>query len=164
MKYHRHPKQGTGQNDKIEGVTVPIVYFNVTYDWDNMLDRYNSRATAQQENAVATLMYHVASARNMGYDFQYHIGSVLYENFGYEFAKIRYRSGYLVEGVNGRVPYTEAEWTDIIKDQLDDGLPVYYAGRPATRGSPGHAFVLDGYDSKNNFHVNWGWGGSYDGW
>jgi hypothetical protein len=27
----------------------------------------------------------------------------------------------------------------------------------------GHAFVLDGIDDRDYFHVNWGWGGVYDG-
>ena len=27
----------------------------------------------------------------------------------------------------------------------------------------GHSFVIDGYDDKGKVHVNWGWGGSNDG-
>ena len=28
----------------------------------------------------------------------------------------------------------------------------------------GHAFVVDGYDSNNNVHINWGWGGGSNGY
>lgn len=32
-------------------------------------------------------------------------------------------------------------------------------------GGDGHAFVIDGYDASNNlFHINFGWGGSGDGY
>ena len=36
---------------------------------------------------------------------------------------------------------------------------MYYAGW----GNDGHAFVCDGYDNNDNFHFNWGWSGSYNG-
>lgn len=28
----------------------------------------------------------------------------------------------------------------------------------------GHAWVVDGYDSNDLFHMNWGWGGTDNGW
>ena len=32
-------------------------------------------------------------------------------------------------------------------------------------GNGGHAFVIDGYDAAQDlYHVNWGFGGSYNGW
>lgn len=41
------------------------------------------------------------------------------------------------------------------------GRPVVFCGQ-STGG--GHCFVLDGYDGKGYFHVNWGWGGSSNGY
>jgi hypothetical protein len=38
-----------------------------------------------------------------------------------------------------------------------------HSGYNPNSGS-GHAFVIDGYDSNGLYHVNWGWGGSYDGY
>ncbi|WP_138430393.1 C10 family peptidase [Fodinibius saliphilus] len=68
---------------------------------------------------------------------------------------------------------------DVI-DDLDDGDPVlfngyekdYVLGIFPTNGN-GHAWVGDGYIQSKlcptgntylNFHMNWGWNGSYDGW
>ena len=51
-------------------------------------------------------------------------------------------------------------WTQMLKDQLNSGLPIIYGGY----GSGGHSFVCDGYDENDNFHINWGWRGSFDGY
>lgn len=41
--------------------------------------------------------------------------------------------------------------------------PVILGGHMPKGG--GHAFVVDGYDADTDmYHVNWGWGGSYNGW
>lgn len=48
-----------------------------------------------------------------------------------------------------------------IKNELEHQRPVYIE----LNGSPvGHAFVLDGYDSRGYYHVNFGWGGYYNGY
>jgi hypothetical protein len=49
----------------------------------------------------------------------------------------------------------------LIKGELSSGRPVLYDG---ASGEGGHEFVFDGYDSRDYVHVNWGWGGSYDGY
>ena len=51
-------------------------------------------------------------------------------------------------------------WDTLIRSEVDAGRPLYYAGK----GSGSHAFVIDGYDTEGRFHVNWGWGGDYDGY
>ncbi len=50
-------------------------------------------------------------------------------------------------------------WDDLMRNELDAGRPIYYAGK----GSGSHAFVIDGYDTEGRFHLNWGWGGDYNG-
>jgi Leucine-rich repeat (LRR) protein len=55
-----------------------------------------------------------------------------------------------------------AEGSDYyIKNELDHQRPLYISlpGNPA-----GHAFVLDGYDNRGYYHLNFGWGGSYNGY
>ena len=50
-----------------------------------------------------------------------------------------------------------------IYNELLQGRPVMVAGWTSSGG--GHTFVIDGYDTNTGlYHVNWGWGGSYDGW
>ena len=61
-----------------------------------------------------------------------------------------------------RSKYTYAEWIDLMYDELAAQRPVFYGGQSA---GGGHAFVLDGFRASDSFfHVNWGWGGSNDGY
>jgi hypothetical protein len=55
----------------------------------------------------------------------------------------------------------DVKWREMICNEIDNRRPIEYAG-----ASPegGHAFILDGYNSSNQYHFNWGWGGSYNGW
>ena len=53
-----------------------------------------------------------------------------------------------------------SNWDDLLRNELNSGRPIYYAGK----GSGSHAFVIDGYDTEGRFHINWGWGGDYNGY
>lgn len=55
---------------------------------------------------------------------------------------------------------SNSNWINMLKSNIDRGCPVLYAGY----GSGGHAFVVDGYNSKNKFHINWGWGTTKTGY
>ena len=46
---------------------------------------------------------------------------------------------------------------------FSEGRPVFYGGT-SDKGTGGHAFVLDGYDSQDFVHVNWGWYGNSNGY
>ncbi|MDE5796667.1 MAG: C10 family peptidase, partial [Muribaculaceae bacterium] len=54
-------------------------------------------------------------------------------------------------------------WDDVIVAEIDANRPVLYCGQDV---SAGHAFVCDGYEIREvpYFHINWGWGGSADGY
>lgn len=56
--------------------------------------------------------------------------------------------------------YTPQQWKEILKNELRHGRPVLYTGYTMDIG--GHAFVVDGFDEEDRFHVNWGYGGFYD--
>ena len=157
MAFHRHPARGSGESSIIgpHNVNVPRVNLNVAYDWDNMLNTYPdaNSGTERQQNAVATLMYHVALLRGMEGSFISNFISLFRYDRGFQ---IRYRRFY-----------TDAEWRALIRQQLDAGLPVYYYGNyptdvPSSTGY--HASVVDGYDNADRFHINWGWNGDRDGW
>lgn len=52
---------------------------------------------------------------------------------------------------------------DRIAQNMMDARPVHYAiVTPAN--DAGHNVVVDGYNTDGFFHVNFGWGGQYDGW
>ena len=64
-----------------------------------------------------------------------------------------------------RIGYTSSVWENMVKEQMDNGYPVYYSGLEAGSNA-GHAFVVDGYDDQTprNFHFNFGWDGYMDGY
>ena len=55
--------------------------------------------------------------------------------------------------------YTAAEWSAMLRADLDANRPIIYKGRDV---SGGHSFICDGYNTSGQFHFNWGWGGYCD--
>lgn len=126
-------------------------------DWDNMLNDYASTPyNNAQADAVATLMRYCGQSVQMDYSPD---GSGAYV--------YRQLAGMKEFGYNNQATalqksdYTYDEWDALLQHQLLSGWPVLYSGNDPAAG--GHAFVVDGYyDGK--YHVNWGWGGNYDGY
>jgi hypothetical protein len=58
--------------------------------------------------------------------------------------------------------YTQTAWENLLKAELDADRPIEYAGYDNSGG--GHAWVCDGYQGTNYFHMNWGWGGYGNGY
>ncbi|HIE15768.1 MAG TPA: T9SS type A sorting domain-containing protein, partial [Bacteroidales bacterium] len=56
--------------------------------------------------------------------------------------------------------YTDTQWLDMMKNEIDNKRPVAYAGNGS---SGGHEWNMDGYQS-DQLHMNWGWGGAYNGY
>jgi hypothetical protein len=50
-----------------------------------------------------------------------------------------------------------------MKNNIKDGIPAHYAILSST-GQGGHNVVVDGYNTENYYHVNFGWGGNYNAW
>ncbi len=50
-----------------------------------------------------------------------------------------------------------------IISNIKDSLPVFLAVVDAA-WSTGHNLVIDGYNTDDYYHLNFGWGGAYDGW
>lgn len=191
MNYHQWPKQGTSSHSiKFNSNTYTVNFGTTTYDWDNMLDRYDSgNPTTAQKNAVATLMYHCGVAVDMQYGTADEGGSGAYtidyngywsshgtmcaetaltQFFGYKSSTIKgyYRDGSPEDGMKS---WTKAEWIAMLKEELDAQRPIMYAGAGYEDPSDpdtgyGHSFVCDGYDSSDKFHFNWGWSNSCDGY
>lgn len=161
---------------------------NTTYDWANMLNKYSGTYTTAQGNAVATLMYHCGVATEMMYGNDADGGSgtytvnygdwdwgttttneggcaqnALWYYFGYKQSTLTgyMRDGYSEGGVTYYEKWSDADWTAMIKEELDKKHPIMYGG--AGSGG-GHSFICDGYDDAGYFHFNWGWSGSNDGY
>ena len=126
-------------------------------DWDNMLDYYNGGETNAQKEAVANLMLYCGVSVEMDYSnsgsgaYSYRVPIALKQYFGY---------GNSVRGVM-ESEFTSEKWDNLLYEELAQRRPFYLAG--ANSGG-GHAFVCDGYDGNLHYHINWGWGGSSNGY
>lgn len=165
MKYWNWPNTGIGSHSYVScNATQSADFGATTYNWANMPARLDSYSTSTQVNAVATLMYHVGVAVEMKYG---ELSGAQSASFGdrskacVENALVdyfKYKSSLV--GIY-RDSYTDEQWCEILRNELDSNRPIIYAGQGV---GGGHCFVLDGYDAAGGFHINWGWDGSCDGY
>jgi hypothetical protein len=161
MRLHSYPEHGSGSKTiTVNGQTVTADFGNTTYDWENMLPSYDGvDFNTVQSTAVATLAAHFGVAVDMEYQpagsgvHSMAVPHALREYFNYDQAVTMRKRDY----------YSTEEWLQLIKTELNQGRPVYYAASSET-GSSGHAFVCDGYDSEDYVHINWGWYGTSNGY
>ncbi|MDR0832885.1 MAG: thiol protease/hemagglutinin PrtT [Candidatus Symbiothrix sp.] len=165
MRYHQYPIQRTATipqyTTETLKISIPAITGSTTYDWANMSNTYNGSNTLIQNIAVATLMYHCGVAVEMDYNVAavggsaattYSPAAALTDIFGYD-PNLQYYT---------RNFYSDAEWMNLIKTDLNANRPLLYSGQSARNG--GHQFICDGYDTNDYFHFNWGWSGEYDGY
>lgn len=157
MKYYELPKTGKGTHSythqQIGNISAD---FNVTFDWNNMLDDYNSvNYTQEQANAVAQLMYLCGVGVNMNYGITESWAELCPYNMKELFSLNPGAQELRREG------YTDQEWFSLLKEQIDRKQPVIYRG--AKIDNAGHIFICDGYNALNMPHFNWGWNGYANG-
>ncbi len=159
--------------------TLSANFETTTYDWENMLNDYSGSYNSAQKTAVATLMYHCGVATEMMYGNDADGGSGTYtlnyqewdtndnaQNAFYMYFKYKkptghVRDGMKYEGYTYYKKWTDADWTAMVKEELDQQRPIMYGGASAEGG---HSFICDGYNSMDYFHFNWGWSGDGDGY
>jgi len=143
-----HPT--TGQHLHVEGIPEgsPI-------DWANMKDEYGS-ANDKQRKAVADLMHYCGVAVKMDYTNK---SSGAQSNDAYQAFTKYFGYGSSVKYVSDATD--DAQWDNIIYNEIQAQRPIYISG---ANSSGGHAFVCDGYDGNYCYHINWGWGGTSDGY
>ena len=180
MYYHKWPERGTGSHSykynldfggtEGEKVITPSVDFSKhTYDWSNMQDAYggynkddgtydNMSYTDAQADGISTLLHDCGVAVDMIYAggsssaSSAKVPNALISYFGYDRGMSLERKEY----------YTDEEWKQMIRTELDARRPVLYSGQ--TTRNEGHAFICDGYDDGDYFHINWGWQGMANGY
>ncbi len=169
MKYNAWPSQGVGSYSYNHSTaagfpnnygTLSANFGTSTYNWAAMP---NSVTSSNAE--VAKIMYHCGVAVEMAYD-QNGSGAFVGVPPGYsdpnaQKAFVNYFK-YPNAVYHQKSSFTDTEWKNKIKTDLDAARPILYAGDDNTYG---HAFILDGYQGTNNdyFHFNFGWGGYANG-
>nr|NQU91354.1 C10 family peptidase [Bacteroidota bacterium] len=155
MHYWRYPKTGTGSHSYYaSGYGLQTANFGETnYNWTGMLN------SCDNENPFPTaeLNYHAGVSIDMNYGptgsgaQPGDVDNAFRDYFRYADAQYFSRSNY-----------SQATWTNLLKEQLDLEQPVLYIGYNDAGG--GHAFVCDGYQDDDFFHFNFGWGGQANGY
>nr|WP_320193681.1 C10 family peptidase [uncultured Desulfobacter sp.] len=160
MKYYNWPAQGTSSHsyiDQIEGVnTLLDAQFFDPYDWSAMQNDYDPWGEEPQTavDAVSELLYEIGVSVEMDYDHTgssasvYHLNSSLSSYFYYETGNYIFRS-------SNETAFDAAMRNNMIAQQV---VVATY---------PGHAIVVDGLDQEDTedfYHINYGWGGTNNGW
>lgn len=166
MKFFNHPATGYGNctytHRRLGELSAD---YNVDYQWDSMPTALNANSSDAQINAVATLIYHIGVAVSMDYSANGSGGKTASYGYGGEPSSenaFKYNFKYSPYVWTAFcIDYTTDEWKALMKNELNNGRPILYAGYDEKQA--GHAFVIDGYNTYGLYHLNWGWGGNADG-
>ena len=169
----------TDPTPEVEGYTNESYGFEVTalpsitFDWDNMLDKYTGSYTPAQADAVAWLMRYIGQEEHMDYTPSASgamgadiLRAVKFFGYDEEMAKLEFKTvtddyGEIIEQY-----YNDEEWAAMLQNEMYEGRPVVYCAYDYDSwwGWSGHAFNVDGYNpTDNTYHVNWGWSGDGNG-
>ena len=154
VNYHQWPK--TALNGDYNLGFWKFSFTDLTFDWDNMASTISESSPVEQIDAVSTLI------RNCGIMIGTNYGTMLTTANEANILRVLHKCFDYSKSlsIRNRDYYRTSEWEDIIINELANNRPVLYAGGEGTR----HAFVCDGYNAEDNtFHMNWGWGGSCNG-
>jgi hypothetical protein len=147
LKYYNYPSSGMGSHCNTNAPAHCVDFYNETYNYAVMPNNVTS------SNAeVAKLMYHLGIAANMQWS-----GSSSNSFFDSQPLKKYFKYSPRMYSTATFMFNTTQELIDAIKAELNEGRPVYAKG-----GS--HFYLIDGYNASNQFHMNFGWGGTYDGY
>jgi hypothetical protein len=130
--------------------------FSDSYDWANMADSCDEGCTAAEEDALAELCYEVGVALDMNYGAcgsgasTAWVATILPAYFKFSTDAT----------INNRINFDLPSWFNLIKNEID-------VGRVCDYRINSHSIVADGYRDdygKYEYHMNYGWGGSFTTW
>lgn len=160
ITYHRRPVvlKDTLHGWETPNYVIPDVLPGESVDTRLIRDSYHDGTpySESEAEAVARLSYFCGVAAKMGWGVNSsgaHVRDIaepLRRAFGYGY--VHYLDSY---------KYAPLDYWNYLAREIMAHRPVFYAGSVTFGG--GHAFVLDGLDEDGLFHVNWGYGGDFDG-
>ncbi len=150
MSVYKHPDVGKGISSYVSDYgTLTVNHGETDYNWNLM-------SSDKSDDYNALLIYHCAVALEMGFGpygsgaYTKDIANALKAHFDYS------------PDVYAKGSTEDDAWVELLKAELDKGRPICYGGNNGV--DVGHSFNLDGYNTSDAFHVNWGWSGSYNGY
>lgn len=166
-RYHEWPYKGSGttpsytydSEEAFKRYTVPENKLGRIYDYDNMPLKYTSASTSEQKAAVAALMHDMGTGCKMMYGW-YGSGAQT-PNLEYSLKTYFHYDRNL--HLEDRYAYSDKIWCEMLRKELDEIGPVLYSGADM-KNQVAHEFIFDGYTGTSTFKVNWGWGGTDNGY
>lgn len=156
LNHHRWPLHGVGgesYSDTAGEFTGSYsVTFDTVYDWDNMLPGYSVFGYNQPEaaDAVSKLMWDLVVAKHANIEADETSANTLF--LGQQLSLSHFMENPQEVSGGGAEAALQAELLD---------------GYPGMITIPGHAVVADGLDMDGGtplYHIQYGWGGTNDGW
>jgi len=159
LTYYRYPEAliDTLHGWSTDHYTIPDVMPGTPIDWDNILYDYRQGYTDEQAQAVSDLTYYCGVAVHMNWGLSSSSASL-----GRGFDPLWRAFDYKTIAFISRAMYSTTRWNAMLRNELEQGRPVCYTGHNIALS--GHAFNIDGVDEEGYYHVNWGYGGDYDGY
>lgn len=169
MRYWLYPEHGEGSKTYTANFgaygygnygTLSADFENTYYDYDHMPAKLDATSTAEEVEAVSTLLYHCGVACNMAYGPK---ASTAQSSFMVDAMSRYFRFEKTIEYVE-KSHYSTSQWHSLLQSELNDSAPFFYG---ASGSYGGHVFICDGYGMTGEdtyYHLNWGWNGQYNGW
>ena len=159
LSYYRYPE---ALADTLHGWQTPNyrvedVMPGTPIDWDNIRDDYRQGYTDREAQAVADLSLYCGIAARMNWGLS-SSGASLSRAFEPLWRAFSYGTVVFLP----RALYSTPAWNAMLRRELEQGRPVCYTGH--NMALSGHAFNIDGVDENGYYHLNWGYGGDYDGY
>ena len=144
-----------------ETTPIAIEELPVTdFSWTKMRNAYDETSAEADKAEVAKFIKYCAYANQSDFTPFVTGGRIgiipkaLIEYFGFDKTAL----------VQMHEMYSHDDWSAMIYNELKNQRPVIYGASMTEITIAGHAFVIDGYDGDEMFHINFGWGGRSDGY
>lgn len=164
LRYFEYPYSGYNVTESYSyvdaarnNITIGSESLSGPFHWDDMPLKYSTSWTQDNIEAVSEIMYICSVSAKAAFGVKetpgdtYQCHKVLQTNLDYDKASLYHRRSW----------YSDGEWISRVIAHLDKIGPLLYS---ANSREGGHSFIVDGYDSEINFHINWGWKGYMNGY
>lgn len=168
LYFYQGPGYGEGSNSYIDGYgdttgSHSVDFSTQSYDYELIANcPYGSSFNTQAKvDEIAKITYHLGVSVNMDYNTDGSSAFLTDALYAYQNNWACPTATYNIHGTITDSSY----FSSTIKNEVDDFRPLQWAGESAGLV---HSFVLCGYQNLAPggywYYINWGWGGSYDGW
>ncbi len=132
-----------------------LSFTQINYYLSDIATKYDNQQTITNQEAAAlsfacgvaaTQVYSASVSGTFGVDQAFDA----YQKFGFSNAEL----------IDENTP----DFYEIFRQNMIDGKPAHLALTDPPPVSVGHNVVADGYNTDNYYHINFGWGGSYNNW